>query len=176
MSLWKAATSREERGSSLQRWFRMRCSEVYPIFLPCFSSSLLSSSCWHHQLLTLREACPNHCSTTQSQLFHLSHSSPAPSSLVCYPSLGFTTATHLLSTHFMCPQRTHDPSRSPPPFLLTIMSPSFSFAYRLLSHSGNICPSWHILPLQCGLPACFAMSVFFPGFKRVFRQDITVTS
>lgn len=83
MSPWKAATSREECCTFLQRRFRVNCSEVYPVLLPCFSSSLLASSYWHHQLLTLREAYPNHCSTTQSQLFHLSHSSPAPSSLWC---------------------------------------------------------------------------------------------
>lgn len=83
MSPWKAATSREECCTFLQRRFRMNCSEVYPVLLPCFSSSLLASSYWHHQLLTLREAYPDHYSTTQSQVFHLSHSSPAPSSLWC---------------------------------------------------------------------------------------------
>lgn len=50
ISLWKAATSREEYGSIFQRQFRMSCSKVYPVLIPCFSCSFLSSPCWHHQL------------------------------------------------------------------------------------------------------------------------------
>lgn len=113
---WKAATSREEYGSFLQRWFRMSCSEVYPIPIPHFSSSLLSSPCWHHWLLTLRETCPNHCSSTQSQLFHLSYSSPAPSSLQCtIPPWVSQQPPTLFPTHFVCPQRhvSLPPSLSP---------------------------------------------------------------
>lgn len=131
----------------------MSCREVYPILIPWFSSSLLSSPCWHHQLLTLRETCLSHCSSTLSQLFHLSYSSPAPSSLHCtIPPWVSQQPPTLLPTHFVCPQRDVSlPLPSSLHFLpLTVMSPSFSFAYSHLSHSGNTCPCWHILPSSVG--------------------------
>lgn len=108
----------------------MSCSEVYPIPIPHFSSSLLSSPCWHHQLLTLRETCPNHCSSTQSQLFHLSYSSPAPSSLHCtIPPWVSQQPPTLLPTHFVCPQRHVS---LPPPFLSSFSSSDYCVACLLL--------------------------------------------
>lgn len=139
----------------------MSCSNVYPIPIPRFSPFLLSSPCCHHQFLTFTETYPSHCSSTQSQLFHISNTLPQHPLLFTEPSLPGTQNSYppcfpltLCVLKGMC----HCLLPSSPHILLTIVLPSFSFAYSHLSHSGNTCPAWHTLLLQCELPACFAMT------------------
>lgn len=171
---WKAAISREEYGSFLQRCFKISCSELYPVPIPCFSSSLLS---------LLAPPAPHFEGNLLKSLFF--HPVPAVSSLILllstllsvghHYSLGLITATQP-SFPLTFPVLKGMCHFSLPPLIFSFW-PSFSFAHSHLSHLGDTCPSWHIFPLQCGLPACFAMTqVFSPGLRRAFRQDVAVTS
>lgn len=133
---WKAAISREEYGSFLQRCFRMSCSEVYSVPISCFSSSLVSA--------LLVPPAPHFKRNLLKSLFF--HPVPAVSSLILLPStllsvghhysLGLITATQPSFPLTLCPQR--DVSLPPPSphfllltFLLLCSQPSVTFRWHL---------------------------------------------
>lgn len=111
---WKAASSREEYGSCLQRCFRMSSSEVYPVPIPSVLS-LLAPPVPHLERNLLKS------------LFF--HPVPVISSLILLPSTLLSLGHHYsleshnshptqLPTHFVCPQRGVSLPPPSPHFLL----------------------------------------------------------